>query len=257
MLNDATEHRWGYAIFEEAATRLIRRAGVPDQIPVMPIEFFNAVDDILSRGQLIAHPFVSCLSREGDSLDQWCKYADDGLGYAIGFRASALKELPINLLQVAYEKESQVSEMMAALVALHARAPKFELPLSALAREEATLLSVLMVALKHPSFESEREVRCVRAISLEKVGSNFRLVDPGGQTQDGKSVPGEKVSYITRGGALTAHVDLPLTLHNGDSPIAEVALGPKNSTNVGNVFLFLGGLGHSDIAVRRSNLPYR
>lgn len=147
--------------------------------------------------------------------------------------------------------------MMAALVGLHARAPKFELPLSAPAREDAALLSVLMVALKHPSFESEREVRCVRAISLEKVGSNFRLADLGGQTQDGKSVLGEKVSYTTRGVVLTAHVDLPFTLQNGDCPIAEVALGPKNSTNLGNVFLFLGGLGHSDIAVRRSNLPYR
>ena len=95
MLNDSIEHRWGYAIFEEAATRLLKRTGIPNQVPIMPIEFFNAVDEILSKGQLIAHPFVSCLSLDGNSLDQWCKYADDGRGYAIGFRGSALKQLPI------------------------------------------------------------------------------------------------------------------------------------------------------------------
>jgi len=180
MLNDSTEYRWGYSIFEEAATRLIKRTGISEQVPTMTVEFFDAVDQVLSQGQLIAHPFVSCLSLDGNSLDQWRKYADDGRGYAIGFQAIALRQLPITLLHVSYDVEEQVREMMTALVALHSRAP--ELPLSGVALEDAELISAFMTALKHPSFQSEREVRCLRAISLEKVGSNFRFVDRGAIT---------------------------------------------------------------------------
>ena len=255
MLNDSTEHRWGYSIFEKAATRLIKRTGISERVPTMPMEFFDAVDQVLSQGQVITHPFISCLSLDGNSLDQWRKYADDGRGYAIGFKASALRRLPISLLRVSYDVEEQVREMMAALVALHSRAP--ELPLRGVAFEDAGLMSAFMTALKHPSFQSEQEVRCLRAISLEEVGSNFSFVDRGGRERDGGDFPGERVCYATRAGSLTAHVDIPYTLPAKECPIVEVALGPKNGTGLGNVFLFLGSLGHASIRVRPSNLPYR
>lgn len=255
MMNDSTELRWAYSIFEEAATRLINRTGISEQVPTMTVEFFDAVDQVLSQGQLIAHPFISCMSLDGNSLDQWRNYADDGRGYAIGFRAKALMQLPISLLQVTYDSEEQVREMMAALLALHSRKP--ELPLGGEAFEDAALISIFMTALKHPSFQSEREVRCLRAISLEKVGSNFRFVDLGGHGRNGVPVLGERVRYATRSGSLTAFVDIPYTLPAEECPIVEVALGPKNGTDLGNVFLFLGSLGHGEINVRPSNLPYR
>lgn len=258
MLNDASEHRWGYAIFEEAATRLIKRVGVPETVPKMTIEFFDAVDAVLSKGQLIAHPFVSCLSLEGDSLDQWRKYADDGRGYAIGFLASDLKTLPLSLLEVTYDREEQVREMMAALLALHSRWPSLELPLVGESYTDAVLISTYLAALKHPSFSTEREVRCLRAISLERVGDKYKFSDQGGHAGDGNTlVPGEKVSFAIRDGALTAHVDIPFTTPSGRCPVVDVARGPKNPSPVGNVFLFLGGLGHSEVTVRSSDLPYR
>jgi hypothetical protein len=258
MLNDSTEHRWGYSVFEEAATRLIKRIGVPDSVPQMEISFFDAVDEVLSKGQLIAHPFVSCLSLESNSLDQWRKYADDGHGYAIGFRAASLQRLPISLLEVSYDPENQVKEMMTALVALHSRCPTLELPLSGAAFEDAALISAYMVALKHSSFSSEREVRCLHAISMEKVGTSYKFVDSGGEAGAGnQSVSGEKVAFATRDGALTAYVDLPYAGQAEAPAIAEVALGPKNPTSMGNVFLFLGSLGHSEVLVRPSGLPYR
>lgn len=257
MLNDSTEHRWGYAVFEEAATRLIKRIGVNEQVPIMPIEFFDAIDSVLSKGQLIAHPFIACLSLDGNSLDQWRKYGDDGRGYAIGFLATGLQSLPISLLQVSYDKEEQVREMMAALLAIHSRTPKPEMPLSGVAFEDAALLSTLMASLKHPSFASEREVRCVRAISLEPVGQNRRFVDRGGQTREGSIIPGEPVRFANRGGSLTAYVDIPYALETKSCAITEVAVGPRNGSGPGNLFLFLGGLGHSEINVRPSSLPYR
>jgi Protein of unknown function (DUF2971) len=258
MLNDASEQRWGYAIFEEAATRLIKRAGIPETVPKMTIEFFDAVDEVLSKGQQIAHPFVSCLSLDGNSLDQWRKYADDGQGYAIGFLASDLKHLPLSLVKVSYDYQEQVREMMAALLALHSRSPNIEVPLKGESYTDAVLISTYMAALKHSSFSTEREVRCLRAIALERAGDNYKFSDQGGHAgNDGTFVPGEKVSFATRDGALTAYVDLPFTTPSGRCPIVEVALGPKNPSHIGNVFLFLGALGHSQVTVRPSDLPYR
>ena len=115
-----------------------------------------------------------------------------------------------------------------------------------------------MIAMKHSSFSSEREVRCLHAISLEKAGTNFKFVDRSGQAgTDNFSAAGAKVSFTTRDGALTAHVDLPYTTPGESSAIVEIALGPKNPTGIGNVFLFLGSLGHSEVSVRLSGLPYR
>ncbi|MFM0095178.1 DUF2971 domain-containing protein [Paraburkholderia nemoris] len=258
MLNDATEYRWGYSIFEEAATRLIKRAGVPEAVPQMEIAFFDAVDDILSKGQQIAHPFISCLSLDANSLDQWRKYADDGRGYAIGFLASSLQGMPISLLEVSYDREVQVKEMMVALIAVHSRSSPPELPLQGEAAQDAALIAAYMTAFKHSSFASEREVRCLHAISLERIKDNFRFVDPknGAGTDNGAAFD-NKVAFTTRDGALTAHVDLPFTASDGSCPIVEVATGPKNPTVMGNVFLFLGSRGHSEVAVRPSGLPYR
>ncbi|SAL81812.1 hypothetical protein AWB68_06270 [Caballeronia choica] len=254
MLNDAMEYRWGYSIFEEAATRLIKRIDVSDNVPQMDIAFFHAVDEILSKGQLIAHPFVSCLSFEANSLDQWRKYADDGRGYAIGFLASSLQHMPISLLEVSYDREVQVKEMMAALVATHSRSSPPELPLQGESAEDVALIAAYMAAFKHPSFASEREVRCLHAISLEKIQDSFRFVSRGTASSAGVE---NKVAFTIRDDALTPHVDLPLTASDGSCPIVEVATGPKNPTKMGNVFLFLGSQGHSNVAVRPSDLPYR
>lgn len=258
MLNDATEHRWGYSVFEEAATRLIKRIDVPGTVPEMNIPFFDAVDEILSNGQLIAHPFISCLSLDANSLDQWRKYADDGRGYAIGFLASSLQRMPISLLEVSYDREVQVKEMMAALIAVHSRSSPPELPLKGDAAQDVALISAYMTAFKHPSFASEREVRCLHAVSLEGIKDGYRFVDPQTAAGTESGVASENsVAFTTRGGALTAHIDLPFTASDGSCPIVEVATGPKNPTAIGNAFLFLGSQGHTDVSVRPSGLPYR
>lgn len=254
MLNDSMEHRWGYSVFEEAATRLIKRINVPDSVAQMDIAFFDAVDKILSMGQLIAHPFISCLSYDANSLDQWRKYADDGRGYAIGFLASSLQRMPVSLLEVSYDREVQVKEMMVALAATHSRLSPSELPLQGESFEDVALIAACMTAFKHPSFATEREVRCFHAISLEKIQDNFRFVSQGSA---GSADVENKVAFTTRDGALAAHIDLPYTASDGSCPIVEVATGPKNPTNMGNVFLFLGSQGHSNVAVRTSGLPYR
>lgn len=255
MLNDSMETRWGYSVFEEAATRLMLRVGISDSAREFKKEFFDAVDKVLSRGQQIAHPFVSCLSLEGDSLDQWCKYADDGSGYAIGFDANLLKKYPLSLLSVLYDFESQVKEMMDALVTIHSSDPSF--PLKGEAFNDVAFLATFMTALKHPSFVSEKEVRCVRAVNLVKAGEGYKFHDYGGIYNNKTEVPGEKVRFLSGKSGLTAYLDIPYIISGEQSPIVEVVIGPKNRINDGNVFLFLASVDQTHVNLRRSIIPYQ
>ena len=114
-----------------------------------------------------------------------------------------------------------------------------------------------MAAMKHPSFASEKEIRCLRVISLSPNGKIFQFLDCGGIGLNGTAIPGEKVLFTNNSNFLTVHVDIPLSLSAHQSPIMDVMLGPKNRNNLGNIFLYLGGYGFTEIKVQTSGIPYR
>jgi Protein of unknown function (DUF2971) len=256
MLNDSYETKWGYAAFEEAAIRLIKRSGVSEAVPEMPEAFFDSVDEILSKIQTIAHPFVSCFSLDSDSLEQWRAYADDGRGFAIGFYASKLQQLPVSVLSVEYDRESQIKEMMAALVALYFRKNADTKIEKDKFFEDCVLTATYMVAFKHSAFRYEQELRCLHAVNLKFENESIRFVNPGGQHDNGK-FEGLPVNFQVRDNHLCAYLDMPFCAQDGAHPIAEIILGPKNHSHAGNVLLYLGGLGYSKVGLRASRVPYR
>lgn len=256
MMNDSQETRWGYSAFEEAATRLINRKDLPEEVPLMGVSFFDSVDEILSSVQLITHPFISCFSLDRDSLSQWRAYADDGRGFAIGFKAKKLKGMPVSLLLVEYEREKQIKEMMAALVAIFMRCDGNPESGKSTFFDDCVLLGNYMVALKHQAFHEEKEVRCIHAVNIEANDAGMRFVDSGGVTEYG-DVEGEPVGFQVRDNHLCAYLDMPFRGKDNDSPIAEIVMGPKNHSNPGNLMLYLGGLGYSNIAITVSDAPYR
>jgi hypothetical protein len=257
MLNDETEVRWAYSVFEEAATRIIKRIDLPPSVPSIDVAFFDAVDEIISPIQLAAHPFVSCFSLEPDSLGQWRAYADDGRGFAIGLDSKKVKsQVHATFLKVLYEREAQVQEMMVALVAIFlARIEKPEDKSGFL--ENCILLGTLMTAFKHPAFEHEQEVRAIHVVTVDHSTGGGRFVDPGATTDDGIDIEGVPVSFQVRDNHLVAYLDAKLDPAGLGSPVKEVVLGPKNHSAAGNIFLFLGGAGISDVTLRRSIAPYR
>lgn len=123
MLNDAEEGRWGYKIFEDAATKVITRKGLPPEaaalIEGLDVDFMDKIDAVWSTSGLHLSSFVSCFSTDGDSLSQWRAYADDGRGFAIGFRVSELRRLPVQILDVEYGVDKQIQEMAIALSAIY------------------------------------------------------------------------------------------------------------------------------------------
>ncbi len=254
MLNDAQEGCWGYGVFEEAATRLLNRTGIPDTIPSLPKSFFDSVDEVLSNIQLIAHPFVACFSADADDLGQWRAYADDGRGFAIGFRSENLKQLPVSVLSVAYDLEQQIKEMMAALVAIFMRHGTVDHKEHLL---DCALTATYMCAFKHSAFKAEKEVRCLHILNVKREGDDYKFVDPGGQNDNGHAFEPVPVGFQVRGNHLCAYLDLPFWSQEGEHPIAEIVLGPKNESHYGNVFLYLGAVGYKGVGLRSSQIPYR
>lgn len=258
MLNDAQEVRWAYSIFEEAATRLIKRLGVPDTAPEISISFIESIDEIISPMQLIAHPFITCFSLKGDLLGQWRAYADGGKGFAIGFNADSLKnQLPATFLRVLYDKEEQVREMMGALVAIYLSFEGSKTDQRSRFFEDCVLLGTYMTAFKNPAFAEEAEIRAVHAVSVKHQGSLAKFVDKGGVVNGTEEVEATKVNFQVRDNHLVAYTDIPFCPLNMPSPIKELILGPKNHSALGNLQLFFGGLGYEELGLSKSEAPYR
>jgi len=259
MCNDASEVHWAYKIFEDAATRLLNRVDIPSSVPKIDEKFIDAIDKIVSPIQLIAHPFIACFSQEPDMLIQWKAYADDGRGFVLGFRAQKLRaQLPIILLRVLYDPELQVKEMMAAILTVfEGQRSGDEKILKAKFFEDCVMLATFMVAFKHPSFRNENEIRAVHVINVRVQGKLYRFSDPGGIINNNIKVQGCPVEFQIRDNNLVAYIDKRFLPPDVDSPLNELILGPKNCSAPGNLALFLGGLGFSEVTVRQSSTPYR
>ena len=107
LLNDEEEGRYGYGVFLEAANLMLENSK-PDFIDGFDIAFVDLVDGAWHNMGFRLSSFLSCFSTDGDSLGQWRAYAADAEGFAIGFRASRIRAMPVQLLDVLYDRESQL-----------------------------------------------------------------------------------------------------------------------------------------------------
>lgn len=257
MMNDAQEGLWGYRVFEEAATRLITRQGIPDEIPIIPKEFFDHVDSFWSPYGLRLANFVACFSSDGDSLSQWRAYADDGQGFAIGFKAGALRRMPVQMLDVLYDHDEQIREMTVALGATF-------LEFSDKGRDytqpwfssRCTQLAASAISLKNPAWRDEKEVRCQHVVDINISPAGWTLSDAGG-VSDGQDVPGQPIHFQVRNGSIVAYLDMPFDVSEDGHPIAEVVFGPKCSNSYGNVQFLLGNNGYGIVPMRTAGAAYR
>ena len=110
-----------------------------------------------------------------------------------------------------------------------------------------------MIAFKNPVFQHENEIRCVHAVNVDMQGDLKRFVDRGGTARGIKDIPGETIGFKVRDNHFVPHLDLPFDA----SVVAEIIWGPKNHSESGNMELFLGGLGISNVKFRKSKVPYR
>jgi hypothetical protein len=257
LLNDAEEGRYGYNVFEEAADRLIKHKDLPDTVPKIPLEFMEQVDRRWSPMSLYLSSFVACFSKDGDSLSQWRAYAGDGQGFAIGFDARELRRLPIQILNVLYDRKKQVREMIIALGGLYLefldRGDGYDQPWFG---QRCHLIAASSIALKNPAWRDEKEVRCQHVVDVLISEQEWLLKDEGGES-DGANVEGQPVNFQVRGGSITPYIDMPFEVSESHKPIREVVLGPRCKNAYGNVLFALGNLGFGVVPLRSAGAAYR
>jgi hypothetical protein len=257
LLNDAEEGRWGYDIFIEAVNLLLRREGIYKNAPAVPRAFLDKIDQVWFNSQIGFSNFVACFSSDGDSLSQWRAYADDGRGFAIGFKVKELRRMPIQIYDVLYEKEKQVEEMVNILGASYLEFQEREMKLDdGWLFQRSVEIAASSIALKNPAWRDEKEVRCHHIVSSIVDRASWRLVDDGGLI-DGTSVAGQPIQFQARDGVVVPFFDMPFEVSAECQPIQEVVLGPKYLHAPYTVRFALGNAGYGDVPIKNAGSKYR
>jgi hypothetical protein len=251
FMNDSAEMHWAHHKFIQSINIKDRR---------LEREFYDEVDTIIGRMQLINLPLVACFSQEGDILSQWRAYADDGAGVAIGFDAEAMTKLAGLAGRVVYDSEKQLDffdsflfiayKMWKSKESIHNGETEF--------RNFVHLLAFNNCFIKNPAFSEEKEIRIVRATIVKRLDDHvWSLNDIGGESTDSLSSAQQKVEYRAhKNGGIVSFIDLPLA-GLGCNLIKEVVLGPKSTNNGTEVSMALNSCGFSNFKIRHSLASYR
>ena len=203
-------------------------------------------------------PVISSFSKAPDVLSQWRAYADDGRGFAVGFRGLALKKMPVTLLNVEYMEPQQVLEMRAALLALYTLSDESGFAESF--NRACSLLSFWKLGFKNSAFAEEQEVRCLHSLALSHESGRVRLVDEvEDKSADGHSRIEERpVPFRIVKGAFVAYVDIPFPALEDRGPvIKDVWIGPRHPSGENNIALMMNGCGLRDYTLNHSKASYR
>lgn len=201
--------------------------------------------------------YVACFSEDPDILSQWRAYADDGMGFAIGFNAHSLRTLIGNprtatIRRMVYSGEDEqrlvdslfeglggIIEPYIKLFGTPGERLTYDIsqPRTWLSVRFSEALYELTVQCKHRGFQEEKEWR----IQTQSTSTQFR------------SSRGRLVPYTV----------LDMTSVDSDRlmPIEEIVIGPKaNRLDAERALMYLGeeyGYGHSGFRVSHSDAPYR
>lgn len=245
-MNDYMEMHWGYRMWERAASTVIDLVGQ---------EFLDRVDAIVSSSGFAALPIASCLSTKFDTLSQWRAYAQDGLGFCVGFDAHAVLELPVTALVVCYDEDQQLEEIQRFLKAFHSIVEAHPED-KAMFFQCAAKFAIELCAYKNPAFIEEAEVRLIHLLRYEESGKSLRLFDAPGTAFRSDYAP-QPVKFSMKSGSPVAHLDLDLTEPNGGHPIKRVVIGPKNQSLTSAISIMLETMGIPGVEVIRSEASYR
>ena len=161
-LNDTSEIRLAVQQFKARAEQAAER--LPADEARFVREAAAHVDDAQRTNICIAS-----FGEDGDQLEHWRSYANDGRGIALGFRGEALRETgsvhEVRLLRCIYDREAHarmVEELLQMLLnALREVRPREEAGRRALVEEFRRLFLQIAPVLKDTHFGGEREWRLV------------------------------------------------------------------------------------------------
>lgn len=202
-------------------------------------------------------PFACCFCENGDLLSQWCRYADDGKGFAVGFSSEWLRNQrrkyaprhPLVLSGVEYDDERQltlattcIDEYLKEVRGL-GREGRQDVSMRAIAR-----LWVLSAVCKDHNFHEEKEVRLILT----------EVTDPKSATQAAPEAIGvSPTCHRLRGTQNVPYFRLGFS----EEAVAEIRLGPKSrereDRNALEKFLKSNGYDLDQVRIELSRVPYR
>lgn len=255
--NDRFEGKWLSTVVE----RVAREHGVLDWDRFLLVNMIKRMEEEIDC-------LGFCMSSDGDMLSQWRGYAEDGIGFSIGFSrnfvGSTFGQSPfaphVQLQQVVYDHGPQGQAVAAFLprikqlisegafrqpvpgTLLGGLKPQAEVEDEKRLYEQKNnelLLSLrgmmeLVYSFKNPAFREEKEVRLAALVMKPHVGLDFSL-------RRGRLVPFLDESFK----------------HWPGQVIQEVILGPKNRNDVPTVESFLARHELFGIKVTTSEASYR
>jgi hypothetical protein len=240
-LNDGEELWWA-----RKATGLV----LGNHATKFPAEFREFILSSLASPDPHVLPLVTSFSRNGDLLSQWRAYAEDGTGFAIKFNPNVLRKMPVHMTSISYRPEQQHQLILNTLQVFY----KYWKMRTEAARsavwEILPYLSFDLIALKHPSFFEEQEVRLVHLL----IKNEDSWVDVGGHDENERPIKGVKVMTRNKYGEEVPYIALPFP---NRSVVSGVILGPKNPLSNDEVQHKMCKLGFQGASVRRSFSPYR
>jgi len=199
--------------------------------------------------------YVASFSSQGDLYGQWCRYADDGQGYAIGFNALPLPprvpappeklawDLAVDFGPCDYDVDACRAHVRAVVlfiadgvekyVKTYCTSPEQVVEITHQGVSAAlTRVTTMVPFLKDPAFIDEKE---------------WRLIVLG-------ATPAQRTRPTRYGEA--PYVEMPL---RGDEPMKlhEIVAGPRSPKDLDFLRSTLDRCGYGHVKITRSGIPYR
>jgi hypothetical protein len=201
----------------------------------------EALSEIESEG--LTDTFITCFCQQHDVLSLWRGYGGTEQGVAVTFDgnkiAQRLKKVNSIPAEVIYAQVSTVKKFRASLKEGIKDLTEWEDVLGEYTAEglivdARKLVSELLPRFKHNGFRDERE---------------FRFVVHGPKK--------EEIKFRQKGGVIVPYVEL--SLGPTSLPINFITVGPGNDAQLTqkSIELYLHAKGYGDVAVRKSDVPFR
>lgn len=203
--------------------------------------------------------FCSCFTTLRDSLPMWREYGSNYSGVAIGFRPTAITSLPGRIQKVKYlnSETSEDFRRVARDIVSNFDPQHGENDIHYWATASSAMLAA-MTALKHNSWEYEKEIRFVFAQVMQEPSANI----PVSQFDDRTEVFWKRPMSRPRGNAVVEYFEFPFGIrkngkHDPTRAISEVVLGPRCPVSVGSLKILLDELDYRDVKIAKSECEVR
>ncbi|WP_211831089.1 DUF2971 domain-containing protein [Kistimonas asteriae] len=205
-------------------------------------------------------PYITCFSKDGDSLSQWRAYADNGTGVCIGFdreKFNIKNPFPhltanhgysdnLGLNDVVYDMSQQKNAIDHIIQVVNSTTGMSKEQSASQHLEAVMFLNRMSYISKNPSFAEEKEVRIIHTPLItgdhKNNGSKFY-----GNVSD--------VKYRVSGAKLVSYFEFDFSEHV--ELINEIVLGPKCEISNFDIDMFISTSGLGKVPFRFSAASYR